>query len=157
MCKDRLGAVPNFLQSQRPALASTPMKQSWVLLLTTRSIGARGAKSNAILNGIKSRTLSKSRENGDTPTVPHSSQTTGGGFRSGQHTFLRDLYNGLQSQFKRHPTVQSGKSPFYPVPWPPSLLHGRQTMLPVSLFPSKTIHIYKQINVYCPPLLLHKW
>lgn len=127
----RLGTVSNLLQSERPALASTSVKQSRVLLLTTRSIGARGAKSNAILNGIESRTLSNSRENGNTPTVPRSGQATSGGFRSGQHTFLNDLFDGLHSQSKKYPTVYSEKSPFYLILGPPSLLLRRQTMLPV--------------------------
>ena len=58
----------------RPALATIHVKQSWVPSLTVRFIGAHSAKSNAILNGIKSRPVSSSQENGNTPTVPHSGQ-----------------------------------------------------------------------------------
>lgn len=154
LCKCRLGAVPNFLPSETPALATIHVKQSWVLLLTARSIRAHSAKSNAISNGIKSRTLSNSQENGNTPTVPHSTQATSRGFHSGYHIFL----NRLQSHnLKGTQQFIVKKSPFYRVLWsqsPPQ----RQTRLPVFMFPSTvTVCICKQINISCSPFLLHKW
>lgn len=107
LCKCRLGAVPNFLPSERPTLPTIHVKRSWVLLLTARSIRAHSTKSNAILNGIKSRTVSNSQENGNTPTAPHSTQATSRGFHSGYHTIL----NGLQSHNLRGTQQFIVKSP----------------------------------------------
>lgn len=75
-----VGAVQNFHESMRPALATNHANQNWVLPLTTGFIGAHSAKSNAVLDGIKSRTVSSPRENGNTPTGPHSGQATSAGF-----------------------------------------------------------------------------
>lgn len=109
-----------------------------MLSLTTRFIRARGAKSNAILNGIKSRTVSKSQKNAKTLTVPYSGQATSRGFGSGHHTFRNRLYR-LQSHDLKG-------TQWFIVQTPDSTQFPRRQTLPISFVPFHGYCMHIQAN-----------
>lgn len=115
------------------------------------------AKSNTVSSGIKSRTVSKSQKNGDTPTVPHSSPATVEDSAQDTTLFKINFLSGLQSHYLKGTPVLSSEKSLIP---PHLLLKGKESY-PFPLCPStdtvstETVCIYRQINICCPLLFLH--